>query len=163
MHEHARMQLVAPPAHIDLGEPLAAQSNETAVPLLRFGLQMLGHGRLAKELVREWSVRLWRNACGFNPSRTSREPSGSFMMARGVAIDISRLEHSAGQAAATLDMKPRNPTMSPPSSSNTLPCAAELPVGGASRGTRPRARRRPDLAGQVSTARSPDAPRCSSS
>ena len=63
--------LVARVAAGDTGAPMTELYRRYAGRLYRYGLQALGDGGLAEEMVQESFVRLWRTAGRFDPARGS--------------------------------------------------------------------------------------------
>jgi RNA polymerase sigma-70 factor, ECF subfamily len=82
-------QLVAQIAKGNIEEPMRELYRRYAKNLYRFGLQMLGDGGLAEDMVQESFQRLWRNAGRYEPGRGS---VGAFMfvIARSAAADIRK-------------------------------------------------------------------------
>lgn len=58
-------------------------------PLYTLGMRWLGESRLAEELVQEVTLRVWRRAGNFDPSRGAAS-SWIFGIARNVAVDLAR-------------------------------------------------------------------------
>jgi RNA polymerase sigma-70 factor (ECF subfamily) len=91
-------QLVAQIVAGDIEEPVAELHRRYSGRLYRFGLQLLGDGGLAEELVQECFVRLWRTAGRFDISRGT-VAAYLFVIARSIAADLRKRPSSRPLAA----------------------------------------------------------------
>ena len=66
-----KANLVAQIAAGDVGVPVAKLYRRYGERLYRFGMQQLGDGGLAEEMVQETFVRLWRTAGKFDADKAS--------------------------------------------------------------------------------------------
>jgi RNA polymerase sigma-70 factor (ECF subfamily) len=82
-------QLLALVAAGDRDEPLVDLYSRYARRVYGLGLQLLGDGGLAEDLVQETFVRLWRSAPRFDPARASVR-TFLFTLARRAAVDLWR-------------------------------------------------------------------------
>ena len=82
-------QLVAQIAKGNIEEPMRELYRRYAKNLYRFGLQMLGDGGLAEDMVQESFQRLWRNAGRYERTRGS-VGAFVFVIARSAAADIRK-------------------------------------------------------------------------
>ena len=81
--------LVARIAAGDVGVPVAELYRRYGKRLYRFGVQMLGNGGLAEEMVQETFVRLWRTSGRFDAGKAS-VGTYLYVIARSVAADIRK-------------------------------------------------------------------------
>jgi RNA polymerase sigma-70 factor (ECF subfamily) len=81
--------LVAQVAAGDTGAPMSELYRRYAGRLYRYGLQALGDGGLAEEMVQESFVRLWRTAGRFDPARGS-VAAYLIVIGRSVAADVRK-------------------------------------------------------------------------
>jgi RNA polymerase sigma-70 factor (ECF subfamily) len=81
--------LVAQVAAGDTGAPMSELYRRYAGRLYRYGLQALGDGGLAEEMVQECFVRLWRTAGRFDPARGS-VAAYLIVIGRSVAADVRK-------------------------------------------------------------------------
>lgn len=81
--------LVAQVAAGDTGAPMSELYRRYAGRLYRYGLQALGDGGLAEEMVQESFVRLWRTAARFDPARGS-VAAYLIVIGRSVAADVRK-------------------------------------------------------------------------
>ena len=81
--------LVAQIAAGDVGVPVAKLYRRYGKRLYRFGMQQLGDGGLAEEMVQETFVRLWRTAGKFDADKAS-VGTYLYVIARSVAADIRK-------------------------------------------------------------------------
>jgi RNA polymerase sigma-70 factor (ECF subfamily) len=81
--------LVAQVATGDTGAPMSELYRRYAGRLYRYGLQALGDGGLAEEMVQECFVRLWRTAGRFDPARGS-VAAYLIVIGRSVAADVRK-------------------------------------------------------------------------
>jgi RNA polymerase sigma-70 factor (ECF subfamily) len=81
--------LVAQVAAGDTGVPMSELYRRYAGRLYRYGLQALGDGGLAEEMVQECFVRLWRTAGRFDPARGS-VAAYLIVIGRSVAADVRK-------------------------------------------------------------------------
>ena len=81
--------LVAQVAAGDTGAPMTELYRRYAGRLYRYGLQALGDGGLAEEMVQESFVRLWRTAGRFDPARGS-VAAYLIVIGRSVAADVRK-------------------------------------------------------------------------
>jgi len=81
--------LVAQIAAGDTGAPMAELYRRYAGRLYRYGLQVLGDGGLAEEMVQECFVRLWRTAGRFDPARGT-VAAYLIVIGRSVAADVRK-------------------------------------------------------------------------
>jgi RNA polymerase sigma-70 factor (ECF subfamily) len=81
--------LVAQVAAGDTGAPMTELYRRYAGRLYRYGLQVLGDGGLAEEMVQECFVRLWRTAGRFDPARGS-VAAYLIVIGRSVAADVRK-------------------------------------------------------------------------
>lgn len=84
--EEAR--LVAQLTAGDAAAPLAELYRRYGKRLYRFGMQLLGDGELAEELVQECYTRLWRDAGSFATGQGSSVGGYLFAIARDSAVGI---------------------------------------------------------------------------
>lgn len=80
-------QLIAKIADGIIEEPMRELSRRYETHLYRFGVQVLGDGGLAEEMVRETFQRLWRSA-GRDRARRDRPGAFLFEIALSVAAEI---------------------------------------------------------------------------
>ena len=73
----------------DTGAPMSELYRRYAGRLYRYGLQALGDGGLAEEMVQESFVRLWRTAGRFDPARGS-VAAYLIVIGRSVAADVRK-------------------------------------------------------------------------
>jgi RNA polymerase sigma-70 factor, ECF subfamily len=81
--------LVAQVAAGDTGAPMTELYRRYAGRLYRYGLQALGNGGLAEEMVQECFVRLWRTAGRFDPARGT-VAAYLIVIGRSVAADVRK-------------------------------------------------------------------------
>jgi RNA polymerase sigma-70 factor (ECF subfamily) len=81
--------LVAQIAAGDVGVPVAKLYRRYGKRLYRFGVQQLGDGGLAEEMVQETFVRLWRTAGKFDADKAS-VGTYLYVIARSAAADIRK-------------------------------------------------------------------------
>ena len=81
--------LVAQVAAGDTGVPMSELYRRYSGRLYRYGLQALGDGGLAEEMVQECFVRLWRTAGRFDPARGS-VAAYLIVIGRSVAADVRK-------------------------------------------------------------------------
>jgi len=81
--------LVAQIAHGEVDAPVGELYRRYSKRLYRFGVQVLGDGGLAEEMVQETFVRLWRTAGRFDTARGS-VGAYLFVIARSTAADIRK-------------------------------------------------------------------------
>jgi RNA polymerase sigma-70 factor (ECF subfamily) len=101
-------QLVAQIVAGDIEEPVAELHRRYSGRLYRFGLQLLGDGGLAEELVQECFVRLWRTAGRFDISRGT-VAAYLFVIARSIAADLRKRPSSRPLAAVDEEQVPAQP------------------------------------------------------
>lgn len=82
-------QLVAQVADGNIEQPMTELYRRYAKNLYRFGVQMLGDGGLAEEMVQESFQRLWRSAGRYDAGRGS-VAAFLFVIARSAAADIRK-------------------------------------------------------------------------
>lgn len=85
----AEAGLVAQVASGDTGAPMTELYRRYAGRLYRYGLQALGDGGLAEEMVQECFVRLWRTAGRFDPARGT-VAAYLIVIGRSVAADVRK-------------------------------------------------------------------------
>ena len=100
--------LVAQIAAGDIEEPVAELYRRYGSRLYRFGVQLLGDGGLAEELVQECFVRLWRTAGRFDISRGT-VAAYLFVMGRSIAADLRKRPSSRPLAAVGEQQVPARP------------------------------------------------------
>ena len=101
-------ELVAQIAAGDIEEPVAQLYRRYGGRLYRFGIQLLGDGGLAEELVQECFVRLWRTAGRFDISRGT-VAAYLFVMGRSIAADLRKRPSSRPLAAVDEEQVPAQP------------------------------------------------------
>ena len=73
----------------DTGAPMTELYRRYSGRLYRYGLQVLGDGGLAEEMVQECFVRLWRTAGRFDPARGT-VAAYLIVIGRSVAADVRK-------------------------------------------------------------------------
>jgi RNA polymerase sigma-70 factor, ECF subfamily len=105
---HDDAELVARIAAGDIDAPVAELYRRYGTRLYRFGVQLLGDGGLAEELVQECFVRLWRTAGRFDIGRGT-VAAYLFVIARSIAADLRKRPSSRPLAPVEEEQLPAQP------------------------------------------------------